>query len=186
MAVNPEQIPQEPLPLPPTAEEMLDRLHRIDTEQFNIKAVTEELKGKNAWLFVLTMPFTAITLVVMTLLGTLLTGYLIASFIVTAGFLFVLGKMLDQYEQKFRRQARLEVMNRIKQAETDVGLIPHFRDFLPKKYRHLWQSLRKQNYMYVDQYISAVTLLQKKLDPEKFIRVWQLKYPETPPENPEN
>lgn len=183
------EVLQEDLTLPPqipTAIDMLQRLHEIDTEQFDVKAVTDQLKGKQAWFFVLTMPATAILLVVFTLLGTYFTGYLIASFIATAGFLFVIGKMIDQHEQNFRLQARREVMNRIKLAESEAGLIPHFRDFLPKKYRHLWQSLRKHNYTYIDQYISAINLLQKKLDPEKFIRVWQLKHPETTPENIKN
>lgn len=167
----------------PPAVAMLDRLYGVDTTQFNIDNVTEELKGDKAWLFVLTMPVAAIVLVVFTLLGTFLTGYFIASFIVIAALLLMVGKMLDQYEQKFRHQARLEVMRRIEAAETEEGLIPHFRDFLPKKYRHLWQSLRKKNYIYVDQYIAAITLLQQRLEPEKFVRIWHLKYPDSDPNN---
>ena len=175
-----EDIPLEPQT--PTAEEMLERLHAVDVDDFDIEQRTNELKGNNAWLFVLTMPVTAILLVIFTLLGTFLTDHFIISFILSAGILFVIGKMIDQYEQKFKYQARLDIMRRIKETETEEGLIPHFRDFLPKKYRHLWQSLKKQNYMYIDQYIAALTLLQQRLDDEKFIRVWRLKYPETAPE----
>ncbi len=131
-------------PRTPTAEEMLERLHAVNLDDFNMQEITDELKGNNAWLFVLTMPITAILLVVFTLVGTFATGYFILSFIVSAGILFVVGKMIDQYEQKFRYQARLEVMRRIKEAETEDGLIPHFKDFLPKKYRHLWQSLKNR------------------------------------------
>ncbi|WP_082672125.1 hypothetical protein [Thiomicrospira sp. XS5] len=174
--------PQEDMelaPRTPTAEEMLERLHAVNLEDFNLQAITDELKGNNAWLFVLTMPITAILLVVFTLLGSFITGYFILSFIVSAGILFVIGKMIDQYEQKFRHQARLEVMRRIKEAETEEGLIPHFKDFLPKKYRHLWQSLKKQNYIYIEQYIAAITLLQQRLDSDKFIRIWRLKHPDT-------
>ncbi|MGC9386143.1 MAG: hypothetical protein ACP5D0_04290 [Hydrogenovibrio sp.] len=173
-------VPLEPSV--PTAEEMLERLHDVNLDDFDITAITDELKGKNAWLFVLTMPITAILLVLFTLIGTFATGYFIFSFIAAASVLFVIGKMIDQYEQKFRYQARLEVMERIKETETDEGLIPHFKDFLPKKYRHLWQSLKKHNYIYIDQYIAAVTLLQQRLDSEKFIRIWRLKHPETAPD----
>lgn len=169
-------------PRTPTAEEMLERLHAVNLDDFNMQEITDELKGNNAWLFVLTMPITAILLVVFTLVGTFATGYFILSFIVSAGILFVVGKMIDQYEQKFRYQARLEVMRRIKEAETEDGLIPHFKDFLPRKYRHLWQSLKKQNYIYIDQYIAAMTLLQQRLDSDKFIRIWRLKHPETAPD----
>ncbi|MBD3612666.1 MAG: hypothetical protein HUJ13_09730 [Hydrogenovibrio crunogenus] len=178
-----EQL-QEDIPLKPqtpTAEEMLERLHAVNVEDFDLEQRTNELKGNNAWLFVLTMPVTAILLVLFTLLGTFLTDHFIISFILSAGVLFVIGKMIDQYEQKFKYQARLDIMQRIKETETDAGLIPHFRDFLPKKYRHLWQSLKKQNYIYIDQYIAALTLLQQRLDDDKFIRVWRLKYPETAP-----
>lgn len=170
-------------PRTPTAEEMLDRLHAVNLDDFDLQTITDELKGNNAWLFVLTMPITAILLVVFTLLGTFMTGYFILSFIVSAGILFVIGKMIDQYEQKFRHQARLEVMRRIKEAETEEGLVPHFKDFLPKKYRHLWQSLKKQNYIYIEQYIAAITLLQQRLDSDKFIRIWRLKHPETAPDD---
>ncbi|QBZ83682.1 hypothetical protein GHNINEIG_01743 [Hydrogenovibrio crunogenus] len=182
-----EQL-QEDIPLKPqtpTAEEMLERLHAVDVEDFDLEQRTNELKGNNAWLFVLTMPATAILLVLFTLLGTFLTDHFIISFILSAGVLFVIGKMIDQYEQKFKYQARLDIMQRIKETETDAGLIPHFRDFLPKKYRHLWQSLKKQNYIYIDQYIAALTLLQQRLDDDKFIRVWRLKYPETAPDEEE-
>lgn len=182
-----EQL-QEDIPLKPqtpTAEEMLERLHAVDVEDFDLEQRTNELKGNNAWLFVLTMPATAILLVLFTLLGTFLTDHFIISFILSAGVLFVIGKMIDQYEQKFKYQARLDIMQRIKGTETDAGLIPHFRDFLPKKYRHLWQSLKKQNYIYIDQYIAALTLLQQRLDDDKFIRVWRLKYPETAPDEEE-
>lgn len=173
---NPVNLAQIPSP-----EDMLARLSSVDLEQFDIKAVTDELKGKHAWIFVLTMPISAILLMVFTLLGTFITGYFIASFVITAGLLFVVAKMLDQYEQKFRYQARIEVMNRIEQTEGPFGLIPHFKDFLPVKYRHLWQSLKKGNYRYTDQYIAAITLLQNKLEPDQFTRIWYIRHPEIAP-----
>jgi len=120
----------------PSAEEMLERLSAIDIEQFNLKTVLEEVKGKQAWIFVMVMPLSAITLVLFTLLGTFLTGYFIASFVITSLFLFMIGKLFDQYEQKYRYQARLEVMRRIQATEGDYGLLIHFKDFLPKRYRH--------------------------------------------------
>jgi len=168
-----------------SAIEMLDRLYDVDIDQFSVKDVTDELKGQKAWFFVLTMPVAAVALVTFTLVGMAITGYIIASFVVAAGMLFIVGKIIDQYEQKFRDEARLEVMKRIQKTETKDGLLPHFQDFLPKKYRHLWQSLRRQNYIYIDQYIAAIHLLQHHLEPEKFIRVWQLKHPETVEENTE-
>lgn len=162
----------------PSADEMLARLRAVDLNVFDIKMVAETLKGKYAWIFVLTMPIAAILLVSLTLIGTFLTGYLIASFIFTAFLLFVIGKMLDQFEKRFFYQARQEVILRIQETESDYGLIPHFKDFLPPKYRHLWQSLRRGRFMYVDQYIAAVTLLQNKLEDAKFHTIWEIRHPE--------
>lgn len=167
---------------PPTAERMLERLMQVNTELFDTDAETEILKGKHVWIFVLTMPVSAIILVTLTLLGTYLTGYFIASFIATALIIFTIAQIIDGYEQKFRRQARLNVMQRIEQTEGEIGLLPHFRDFLPTKYRHLWQSVRRKNFIYTEQYINALTLLQTKLDQEKFIYIWRLKYPTTDPD----
>ncbi|MDX1796585.1 MAG: hypothetical protein R3219_07650 [Hydrogenovibrio sp.] len=169
----------------PSAEQMLARLEAVDIDTLDVQTITDELKGDQAWLFVLTMPISAIVLAVFTLLGTFLTGYFIVSFLVTAGIVFLIGQMINQYEQKFRREARLEAINRIAAYEGEEGLIPHFHDFLPDKYRHLWQSLRKKNFIYVEQYIAAVRLLQGKLDHEKFTHIWHLKHPETDPENQE-
>lgn len=170
------------VPEMPYAEEMLERLHAIDVSQFDIAQRVETLKGNHAWLFVLTMPVTALLLVILTLVGTFLSDQFIVSFLVVSGLLFLVGKMIDEYEQKFKRQARLDIMHRIKDAEGEMGLLPHFKDFLPPKYRHLWQNLKKHNYAYIEQYIAAISMLQKHLDDDKFIRIWQLKYPETAPE----
>ncbi|KUJ71796.1 hypothetical protein [Thiomicrospira sp. WB1] len=165
----------------PDAETMLKRLQTVNVDDFDLRTVTDEVKGNQAWLFAMTLPMSALLLVSFTLLGAFLSGHFVLSFLVTAFVVYGLGKLIDQYEQKFRYQARLEVMDRIRRAEGEFGLVPHFRDFLPKKYRHLWQSLRRYNYAYIDQYIAAIRLLQQRLDPDKFIRVWRLKYPETAP-----
>lgn len=162
----------------PSANEMLSRLRDVDTSIFDIKALADNLKGKHAWVFVLTMPLAAIILVSFTLIGTFVTGYFIASFLATALLLFVVGKMLDQFEKRFFYQARFQVMQRIQATEGEYGLIPHFKDFLPPKYRHLWQSLRKGRYAYIDQYIAAVTLLQNKLEDDKFRKIWEIRHPE--------
>lgn len=175
------QIEDEAAPLQPTAEEMLDRLHNVELNDLDLKQLTEDAKGNQAWLFVMTMPVSALFLVIVTLLGTFLTGYFIASFIIGAAFIFIVGQMLDQYERKFKKLARLEAMKRIEAYEGEYGLLPHFHDFLPTKYRHLWQTVRRKNFVYIEQYIAAIKLLQNKLDREKFIYIWRLKYPETDP-----
>ncbi|MDG6773523.1 hypothetical protein QCB45_04195 [Thiomicrorhabdus sp. ZW0627] len=167
----------------PMADEMLSRLHAIDVNQFDITALANELKGNKQWISILTIPVSAILLVAFTLLGAFLSGYLITSFLISAGIVYFVAKLLDQYDQQFRIRARELVMERIKNAEGDFGLIPHFKHFLPAKYRHLWQSLRKGRYLYIDQYIQAIVLLQNKLDPDKFTRVWYLNYPEIAPED---
>lgn len=166
---------------PPTAEEMLTRLQQVNLDDLDLATLTEAVKGNQAWLFVMTMPVSALILVIGTLLGTFLTGYFIASFIISAAIIFIIGQMLDQYERKFKGLARLEAIKRIEAFEGEYGIIPHFHDFLPAKYRHLWQSVRKKNFSYVEQYIAAMRLLQNKLDHEKFIYIWRLKYPETDP-----
>ncbi len=182
MEQSAEATPEENSTDTPAAEEMLSRLNQINKDIFNLEQVTEEVQGKYAWIFVLTMPITAILLMVFTLLGTFITGHFIASFILTALLLFILGRIIDQFEQKFRYQARIEVMRRIYETEGEYGIIPHFKDFLPKKYRHLWQSLRKNNYQYIDQYIAAISLLQNQIDTEKFTRIWYIRHPEIAPE----
>jgi hypothetical protein len=50
----------------------------------------------------------------------------------------------------------------------------------------LWQSLKKGQYQYIEQYVQAILLLQNKLDSEQFIRIWYLTYPELDPENAGN
>jgi len=162
----------------PQAEEILARLQSIDVNQFDMVAVTNELKGNKQWISILTIPVTTILLGLFTLLGVLLFDSIIGSFLVSAGLLFFAGRILDQYEQQYRIQARHEVMNRIRNTEDEFGLIPHFKHFLPTKYRHLWQSLKKGNYMYIDQYIQALVLLQHKLDHEQFTKIWNMTYPE--------
>lgn len=162
----------------PQAEEILSRLQAVDVNQFDIVAVTNELKGNKQWISILTIPVTTILLGLFTLIGVLLFDSIIGSFLVAAGLLFFAGRILDQYERQYRIQARHEVMSRIQSTEGEFGLIPHFKHFLPTKYRHLWQSLKKGNYMYIDQYIQALVLLQHKLDHEKFTKIWNMTYPE--------
>ncbi len=167
----------------PSAEEMLARLKSIDVQQFNIEQIANEMKGDKIWISILTIPVSAIILVSFTLLGGFLFDRPIVSFVVTAALLFWISKMFEQYERGFKYAARKEAERRVQQTEGSFGLIPHFKHFLPNKYRHLWQSLRKGNYVYVEQYVQAILLLQNKLEPEHFTRVWYLTYPELDPEN---
>lgn len=169
----------------PTAQDMLDRLQAIDIDQLNIKKVTEELKANKAWWFVFAMPAAALLLVIFTLLGLFLFDSLLISFVVAAIFVFMLGKILDSFEGKYRLAARDTVIQRIAEHEGEFGLLPHFKHFLPNKYRYLRQQLKQKHYMYVNQYIAAVYLLQNKLDNEKFTEIWHIKHPETKPEDAE-
>lgn len=172
----------------PSADDMLQRLHAVDTSIFDVKAAAEEAKGKRAWLFVLVMPLSAIFLVSFTLVGGFFSGSLMGggiSFLIAAFLLFVIGNMIDQHERQYRFQAREMVIDLIRQTEGEYGLIPHFKDFLPTKYRHLWQSLRKGNYLYIEQYIAAITLLQSKLEADNFTRIWHIRHPEVAPPEPE-
>lgn len=172
----------EEFELIPSAEEMLQRLNQVDPSAFDLKTVAEQLKGDKIWISIFTIPVSAILLVLLTLIGTFVFDQFIISFAVSAALLFWVAKMLDQYEAQFKVKARQVVLQRIAQAEGEFGLIPHFKHFLPSKYRHLWQSLRRGNYAYIDQYIQAIVLLQHKLDPKKFIKIWYLTYPEIAPE----
>ena len=168
----------------PTAEEMLARLNAVDVNQFDINAVLNEIKGNKQWVSILTIPVATILLGLLTLVGIWLIDSIIISFLIAAVLLFFVGRILDQYDQQYRIKARHEVMNRIAKTEQAFGLVPHFKHFLPTKYRHLWQSLPKGNYRYVDQYIQALVLLQNKLEPEKFTKIWNMTYPEL--ENPDS
>lgn len=166
----------------PSPEEMLRRLKDVDVQQFNIKTVASELKGNKIWVSVLTIPVSAIILVLITLLGSFMFDQPILSFIVAAALLFWVSKMFEGQERNYKIAARHEIMQRIKQTEGEFGLIPHFKHFLPSKYRHLWQSLKKGKYQYIEQYVQAILLLQNKLDAENFTHIWYLTYPEIDPD----
>ncbi|WP_232023378.1 hypothetical protein [Thiomicrorhabdus aquaedulcis] len=170
----------------PSAEEMLQRLHAVDATTLDISRVAQQLKGDKIWISIFTIPISAIVLVLLTLLGTFMFDQFVASFLISAALLFWIAKMLDQYDKQFSVKARQVVIERIAQIEGEFGLIPHFKHFLPAKYRHLWQSVRKGNYVYIDQYIQALVLLQHKLDPKKFTKIWYLTYPDIAPEELDN
>ncbi|MCF6344924.1 MAG: hypothetical protein L3J00_00465 [Thiomicrorhabdus sp.] len=169
----------------PTPEEMLTRLHQIDSKTFDIRAIADKLKGNKVWISILTLPVSATLLAVFTLLGAFLFDSPILSFLITAALLFWVGKLFDNQQKFYTVAARQEVMQRIAEIEKDFGFLPHFKAFLPEKYRHLWQSIRKGNYLYIEQYTQAILLLQKKLDAEKFTAIWYLTYPETDPNSSE-
>ncbi len=179
---SPELLESEHIPSP---QEMLTRLQQIDPNDFNIKTIADDLKGNKVWISILTLPVSAIILATFTLLGAFLFDRPIISFLITAAILFWVGKIFDNQQKIYTIAARQEVMNRIATVEEGFGLLPHFKPFLPEKYRHLWQSIKRGNYIYIEQYIQAILLLQKKLDPEKFTAIWYLTYPETDPENSE-
>lgn len=167
----------------PTPEEMLARLNAVNVDDFDVNAIADNLKGNKIWISVLTIPVSAIILVSFTLLGGFLFNSPVISFLVTAALLFWIAKMFEQHERHFYVAARQQAIERVKQTEGEFGLVPHFKHFLPTKYRHLWQSLRKGNYVYLEQYVQAILLLQNKLDPEQFKRIWYLTYPELDPDN---
>lgn len=177
--LNPNEAMQPSIPTP---EEMLTRLQNVNVQDFDMQEIANHLKGNNVWISILTIPVTAIILVSFTLIGGFLFDRPIVSFLVTAGLLFWISKMFEGQERHYKFAARQEVMNRIQQTEGEFGLIPHFKHFLPNKYRHLWQSLRKGNYVYIEQYVQAILLLQNKLEPDQFIRIWYLTYPELDPD----
>lgn len=183
------QLPEEnqaPIgPTIPAPEEMIERLNAVDVQYFNIEEITTQLKGNRIWISVLAMPVSAIILVTFTLLGGFIFDQLIISFLLTAGLLFWIAKMFEEQERQFKFKARQEAMSRVQETEGEFGLIPHFKHFLPNKYRHLWQSVRKGNYAYIEQYTQAILLLQNKLEAEQFIKIWYLTYPELDPENEE-
>ena len=169
----------------PNAEEMIQRLMSVNLGQFDISTVADELKGNRIWIPILTVPVSAVILALFTLLGAFLFDQPIVSFVVTAAILFWIGKELERSQEAFTLKARQEVVNRIADIEEGFGLLPHFQTFLPKRYRHLWQSTRKGHYIYIEQYAQAIALLQDKIDHEKFAAVWHIVHPETDPESDE-
>ncbi len=173
------QFDTEQTQQPPSPQEMLTQLNQVNPKYFDVKAIEDQLKGKKIWIYVLTLPVSAVLLAVFTLLGTFIFDQPIISFVITAALLFWIGKMFDNQQHRYKYAARQEVINRIAETEQGFGLIPHFKNFLPSKYRHMWQSVRKGKYTYIEQYVQALVLLQHKLDPEKFSRIWYLTYPET-------
>ncbi|GKT12667.1 MAG: hypothetical protein ISEC1_P1646 [Thiomicrorhabdus sp.] len=166
----------------PSAEEMLQRLKAVDLGQFDINSITDQLKGKRIWIPILVVPISAVILALFTLLGAFLFDQPILSFVVTASLLYWIGKELERSQEVFVLKARQEVVNRIADIEEGFGLLPHFQVFLPERYRHLWQSVRKGHYIYIEQYLQAIALLQDKLEAERFIKVWHISHPETDPE----
>jgi hypothetical protein len=156
------------------AMQLITRLNQVEIEDFNLKKVEESLRGKMIWINTLTVPISLVLLLLFTLVGKLISGYIIISFIVSALIVFLLGKMFENYDHEVKWNARREVERRIAETEGDDGLIIHFKNFLPTRYRYLVQSLRRGQYLFIDQYIQAVHLLQHKLETEKFIRAWSL------------
>ena len=129
----------------PSPEEMLRRLKDVDVQQFNIKTVASELKGNKIWVSVLTIPVSAIILVLITLLGSFMFDQPILSFIVAAALLFWVSKMFEGQERNYKIAARHEIMQRIKQTEGEFGLIPHFKHFLPSNIVTFGSLLKKAN-----------------------------------------
>ncbi|UQB41594.1 hypothetical protein JX580_07865 [Thiomicrospira microaerophila] len=172
-------------PSKPAAESLLQRLQQVDTDQFNLKQIEEELMGEKIWVKVLTIPVTMLILLILTFVGAWLSGNIFASFIVSAVLIYFIGKLFEGFESRYKWQARQEVEKRILETEDVEGLIVHFKAFLPTRYRHLVQCLKKGNARHIDQYIQAVNLLQQKLDHQKFTHAWHLAHPETKPEEPD-
>lgn len=176
--------PQEKAPAKtPRAEEILKRLYDVDLSDLDLELVGDQLKGNRIWIPILTVPVSAVILALFTLLGTFLFDQPLISFVITAALLLWIGNMLENSQNVYTYKAREEVRQRIADIEEGFGLLPHFQSFLPKRYRHLWQSVRKGNYIYIEQYVQAIDLLQNKLEPEKFTKIWHIKFPETDPEN---
>lgn len=173
---EPNELEQAP-PDIPSAQTMLIRLHQINLEDLNLKKVEEDMRGKRVWINILTAPVTMILLVLLTFLGAWITGYYIISFILSAGLLLSIGKMFENYDQQTKWDARLYVERLIAEHEGEFGLLIHFKSFLPPRYRHLIKSLKRGRFMYIDQYIQAVSLLQNKLDHDKFTQAWHMVYP---------
>ncbi|WP_044410948.1 hypothetical protein [Thiomicrospira microaerophila] len=178
--------PPSTKPAKPFAEDLLKRLDEVDIDSFNLKQVEEEVMGEKVWIKVLTIPVTMLSLVILTFLGGWISGYIFISFLLSALLIFIIGKMFEGYENQFKWEARQEVERRILETEGEQGLVIHFKPFLPTRFRHLVQCLRKGNSRYIDQYIQAINLLQKKLDKEKFTKAWHLAHPETAPVKPED
>lgn len=179
-AILPEDRPQETIP---TAQQMLIRLHEIDLADFDLKKAEEQMRGNKIWINILTIPVATLSLVIFTFLGAWISGHLILSFLVAAGMVLTIGKMFESFDEQVRWDARLEVERRIAETEGEFGLIVHFKHFLPTRYRHLIQSLKRGRYLYIDQYMQAVNLLQRKLDHAKFTEAWHMVYPHLDPAN---
>ncbi|WFE68148.1 hypothetical protein P8S54_07940 [Thiomicrospira sp. R3] len=179
MSNQPEPTTKPPKP---RAQDLLQRLDQVDVSIFNLNQVEDELMGNKIWIKVLTIPVTMISLVIMTFLGAWMSGYIFASFVISAFLVYLIGKLFEGFESTFKWQARQEIEKRIAETEGEEGLVIHFKAFLPTRYRHLVLCLKKGNTRYIDQYIQAVSLLQKKLDHKKFTHAWHLAHPETMPE----
>lgn len=165
----------------PSAQTMLEKLHAINLEDFDIKKVEEEIRGNRVWINTLTIPVAMLSLVLFTFLGAWISGHLIMSFLIAAGLVFFIGKMFEGYDRQVKWDARRETERRIAETEGEFGLLVHFKPFLPTRYRHLIQSLKRRRYLYIDQYIQAINLLQRKLDHDKFTQAWYIVYPHLKP-----
>lgn len=167
----------------PNAQTMLTRLHEIDLADYDIKKVEEQIRGDRVWINTLTIPIAMLSLVLFTFLGAWISGHLTLSFLVSAGLIFFVGKMFESYDKQVKWDARRETERRIAETEGEFGLLVHFKPFLPTRYRHLIQSLKRRRYLYIEQYIQAINLLQRKLDHDKFTQAWYMVYPHLKPNN---
>ncbi|BBP45363.1 hypothetical protein THMIRHAS_07360 [Thiosulfatimonas sediminis] len=162
----------------PTPDELLQRLQQVDCSRFDVDKRMNEMRGNRIWFSAMAIPVSAVFLTIFTLIGAFAFDQPIPSFLISAAILYWIGTLIDSQQRHLPIQARNEIMQLIAETEGEQGLVPHFSYFLPKRYRHLWQSLKKGNYHYIEQYIQAITLLQKSLDANKFIQFWYLKHPQ--------
>ena len=170
----------------PAPEQMIEKLNSIDLAIFDLKQREEKLKGKLAWISALTIPISAILITATVLLTIFFSHSLTAAFIafiIVGMLLMIIAKALESSERQAKYMAYQQTIEAIKQIEEPYGLVYHFRHFLPERYRHLWQSVRKGDYQHIKQYAQAIAMLQDKLEPAKFQHIWYLEFPEiAPPE----
>lgn len=159
----------------PSAEALLDQLHAIDLQQLDVEHVATEMLGKLKWLHVIVMPAGAIMLALFSITALFLTHSPVWGFLIAAAVLFLLGKLLDRYERDLKIQAVRRIEETIADIEGEEGFLIYFRDFLPRKFQPLLQTLHRGQFHFIRQYAEAIRLLQEQLDPIKFQTWWLIK-----------
>lgn len=162
-------------PTPPEAQQLIDQLMRIDTQQLDVQQQLIQLrKGKDLNFFVI--PITVLLLLAGTVIG-LNLGNIIVGFISGAVLAIFVGYAYHLWDRQWQQAAQQQVLAYINHIEQAPGFIIWFKPLLGKQnYRRLFYKLRQHHQVDIADYARAIQRLQQK-DPTWLKEQLEYHYP---------